>query len=183
MSALRSTEPRGRLVAKPATVAAARQRGLVPAAAPVERTSDIDRPIDGVDGDNAVRPSRTPAWRDPDRDRKFSNLLRDLRATCEAFAEPPQPLAVGIRSQIVELVGGQYEEWLIAKLCRWWTGRPDYLRAVAEGGRRINLDGSQAGEVTASQRAYAAQKLDEWQKQKEAQRAHQRVRDQRRSAS
>ena len=138
----------------------------------MERTNDIDRSV-AVDPDRniAVRPPQTPAWREPDRDRKFADLLRDLRATCEAFSEPPRPLAVGIRSQIVELLGDQYEPWLIAKLCRWWTGRPDYLTAVAEGGHRINLDGSQAGEITASQRAYAEQKLDQWQRRKEAERA------------
>lgn len=119
----------------------------------------------------AVRLPQAPVRRDPDRDRKFADLLRVLRATCEAFAEPPRPLAIGIDKQVSALAGGQFERPVIGWVLRWWTGRPDYLQALADGAVRINLDGTPAGESSEKDRASAAHRLAERQQRKENERA------------
>jgi ProQ/FINO family len=167
----------GRLVAGAATIAVAQKRGIAtpPQKAgptevppPSQRQDDIDQPV-AVAGDRAIttaQPSPAPSRRilDPDRHLKFGDLLRGLRATCEAFSEPPRPLAIGIDKQIAELVGDQFERWVIVKVLRWWCARPDYLQALAGGGERIHLDGSSAGEISDRDRAGAEQRLVEWRR-------------------
>ena len=58
---------------------------------------------------------------------------------------------------------------------RYYVQKTDYLRAVLNGGHRVNLDGSIAGEITSAERADAERRLA-WRK------AQQSVRDKRRSA-
>jgi hypothetical protein len=169
-----SSASTGRLVAGAAIIAAAQERGLtmppqnasrtVRAGTP-QRTTDIDQPVAAVSVNTAAQPPQ-PLRRDPDRYLKFSDLLRGLKTTCEAFGEPPRPLAIGIDKQIAELVGDQFARPVIVSVLRWWTGRPDYLRAVIDGTTRFNLDGSPAGEISPTHHAVAEQRLAEWQRRK-----------------
>jgi sRNA-binding protein len=87
----------------------------------------------------------------------LNGLLAALRGCCpEAFCEPPSPLAIGIHTQVIDLVGEGYAKKDIAWVLRWWCSRPDYLGALSRGEPRRNLDGSIAGKPTPQQRDYAA---------------------------
>jgi hypothetical protein len=66
-------------------------------------------------------------------------------------ADNPLPLAIGIHEQLGELIGSDNASGLL----RWWTGWPPYLVAVAAGGKRYHLDGTEAGAITERQREVA----------------------------
>lgn len=95
-----------------------------------------------------------------------------------AFDKPRRPLAVGIREEIraaipVEELPDQKLQQALAS----HTGRITYLQAcLADGARRVHLDGSDAGEVTEDGRRIAGEKLAaiEAQKQAKAQREAER---------
>jgi ProP effector len=59
--------------------------------------------------------------------------------------ERPKPLAIGIDR---ELIAFGMEQEAIGDALRWWTKRPGYFRALAAGGPRYALDGSEAGVVS-----------------------------------
>ena len=55
--------------------------------------------------------------------------------------------ALGVpRSQVIDLL-------------EWWTAQPGYIAAIAAGGMRRNLDGSEAGEIGDEHRAHAEKQL------------------------
>ena len=81
-------------------------------------------------------------------------MLRDL-APAVFDPDTPLPLAIGVDRQIVELGLTSKEA---GDILRWWTLRHEYRAAVARGGRRHNLDGSLAGELTAEHQAEATQR-------------------------
>ncbi len=66
-------------------------------------------------------------------------------------AHRPVPLAIGIHKPLGKLIGVQRAKFLL----EWWTSWPAYVAAVAAGGRRHSLDGSDAGEITEEQRSLA----------------------------
>jgi hypothetical protein len=72
-------------------------------------------------------------------DAEMEALLRDLAP--KAFADPPSPLAIGIYGPLAELLDGEFDGAAIARFLRLWTRRPAYLRAVAAGEMRLDLDG------------------------------------------
>jgi sRNA-binding protein len=79
---------------------------------------------------------------------EHEHLLGLLKAVApEVFRILPVPLAVGIRRQIVELVGNAFSWNDVEAVLRRWTERFDYIEAVAAGGQRFNLDGTVANEV------------------------------------
>jgi hypothetical protein len=130
------------LIAPVAARFAAQKRGLIAAPKP--------RPL----------PEKRPR-RSPDGHHQFNILLSLLGQTCpEAFTEPPMPLAIGIYHQIIEVVADQFEADIIRGVLGWWTSRPDYLQALAQGGYRVGLDGSAAGEVAADHQQHAAERLE-----------------------
>ncbi len=65
--------------------------------------------------------------------------------------DAPLPLVIGIHEQLGELIGVDNARGLL----RWWTGWPPYLAAVAAGGKRYHLDGTEAGAITERQRDVA----------------------------
>ncbi len=73
-----------------------------------------------------------------------------------------KPLAIGIRGEIVR-DNPDIEWFLIAIFIAWYTKRDWYLRALASCSYRVNLDGSQATEVTKEQRIRASQELTKLQ--------------------
>lgn len=66
----------------------------------------------------------------------------------------PVPLAIGINKQICAALTIS-EQHCRAALARW-TSRPSYLHALAAGGARFNLDGSEAGTIAEDHRTGAA---------------------------
>jgi sRNA-binding protein len=80
----------------------------------------------------------------------------------EAFALPVRPLAVGVASIILkaprpeDIFGRQLRVSL-----SFWTNSDSYLQAVANGQRRVHLDGSDADEITDDHKADALKRLAE----------------------
>ena len=90
----------------------------------------------------------------------LTGLERRLRADAPAaFCDPPPPLKIGIDRDIAELLAGEVSKKTLGRFLVRWTGRAGYLRAVAGGGARYDLDGQAAGEVTADQRETAVAAL------------------------
>ena len=70
-----------------------------------------------------------------------------------------RPLALGIKQPLLSLVQPGHYVAALAWL-RGYVARVEYLEAVAaDGSRRFNLDGSDAGEVSPEHRAHALGKL------------------------
>ncbi len=74
------------------------------------------------------------------------------------FGAEVRPLAIGIDVAIAAETG--IATHLLGAALHRWTCRDAYLTAIATGTHRYNLDGSQAAELTAETRAYAAARLD-----------------------
>ena len=67
-----------------------------------------------------------------------------------------RPLAIGIRDQIAERVGDAITPDELSAALRAYTRNPGgYLRAMARGGARIDLEGNPAGMIIAEQAAAA----------------------------
>lgn len=85
-----------------------------------------------------------------------------------AFAPKKIPLAVGIREQIAALHPDTPEKLLKQALASW-CGRASYLYAsLKDGATRVNLDGSDAGEVGDEGRRLAQAKLDKMKEDSQA---------------
>jgi ProP effector len=100
------------------------------------------------------------------RTRKKAARLRvdwrmdDLAQCRERFpalfdADHPVPLAIGIHKQMGKVIGLKRAK----RLMGWWTNWKPYIAAIAAGGVRYNLDGSEAGPVTEAQREHARSAL------------------------
>jgi ProP effector len=72
------------------------------------------------------------------------------------YEQRRQPLAIGIRAQISERVGDATTPDELNAALRAYTRNVGYLRAMARGGVRIDLEGEPAGMITAEQVASAA---------------------------
>jgi hypothetical protein len=110
----------------------------------------------------------TPAQLDPElvarrkeRDERQNALFLKLRAISPALftAIPPPPMAIGMHNQILERLGCDVKD-LRAVLSRW-SRSPRYLKALASGVMRVNLDGSEAGKPTRTERDRAVERLAE----------------------
>jgi len=102
------------------------------------------------------------------RQQQTRDILALLRARWPALFTTPVPLATGIARAIRAEVG--YVEVPTAGLGRalhYWTNAPGYLTAVAAGGVRRNLDGTEAGAPDEAQRRFAVETM----KQRAAQQA------------
>ena len=58
------------------------------------------------------------------------------------FKYPPVPLAMGSGLKLRELLGAEFKPAEIRTFLQAWTSGPRYLKAVARGEMRHNLDGS-----------------------------------------
>ena len=58
-----------------------------------------------------------------------------------AFCEPPMPLDIGIKYELRCVTSTMISKRQLDRVLAWWTGRPEYLRALVAGERRRNLDG------------------------------------------
>jgi sRNA-binding protein len=79
-----------------------------------------------------------------------------------AFTDPPRPLAIGTGAAIGRAHPAETSGKDIGRALAFWAGSDSYLEAIAAAGsRRINLDGSDAGEVEESHRVHARIRLAE----------------------
>lgn len=69
----------------------------------------------------------------------LDTLLRDLAP--KVFCSPPKPLAIGIHHELIELLAGDVEALTIGRFLGRWVRHVDYLRAVAAGEMRVDLNG------------------------------------------
>lgn len=67
-----------------------------------------------------------------------------------------KPLAVGIEQELVKELP-QYDPQIINRVLSNHCRRPKYIKAVARGGRRFNLNNRFQGEVTPEEQEYALQ--------------------------
>jgi sRNA-binding protein len=93
------------------------------------------------------------------RVRHFVELTPRLRELAPAaFCTPPRPLALGITDELHPLVAGASRS-AISHAVSLWCGRTIYLEALANGGARIALDGTECGQVSDEHRDSAKQRL------------------------
>jgi ProQ/FINO family len=136
MSEATLTPPRHTLTASPAMLAAAQRR----------------RAAVAVEAPKADRKPRSRGRRTYDP--AIDAMLRERWPV--AFCVPRVPLAVGVREQILDVIGAEVAAKALGLFLAWWTQRSDYLDAVCHGEARRNLDGSPAGEPDEAQRRQAA---------------------------
>lgn len=89
---------------------------------------------------------------------------KELDASLNAFAmwRDRKPLALNFERQIFQHVGKHHlsaSKRVVMKLLEWHTANRFYLQAVGAGGRRFNLDGSEAEIIQDHEIAYALNKL------------------------
>ena len=78
----------------------------------------------------------------------------------KVFKYPPVPLAMGSGLKLRELLGAEFKPGEIRGFLQAWTSGPRYLKAVARGEMRHNLDGSRAGLPAPEHRADALKRLN-----------------------
>jgi len=87
-------------------------------------------------------------------------LLAEAFPKCFAvYEQRRQPLKVGIYADLVALLDGAVAPAELSTGLRWYCGAAGYLRAIAAGHPRIDLDGTAVGVVTPEQAAAAKQML------------------------
>lgn len=97
-------------------------------------------------------------------------LLKDLQTRYEVFRNY-SPLAIGIDKQLFAALPDVSRKSLRAAM-RSHTMSTRYLKEMEKAPHRLNLDGTQAGEVTDENRQHAAEQLRErFKKQGEQRRA------------
>ena len=95
----------------------------------------------------------------PQQPRPPNPVLTTLKATFAVFRDA-QPLAIGIHKAIKARLPDIGEGALRVAL-KSHTASTKYLKAVANGRQRFDLDGQQAGEITDEQREQALTTLKE----------------------
>lgn len=86
-------------------------------------------------------------------------LLAQLQAHAPALFDPanPKPLAVGIGPKLRAALSLSHRQ--THGVLAWWTRQRAYQVALAAGGARYGLDGSQDGEISADEQATAQARL------------------------
>ncbi len=87
-----------------------------------------------------------------------------LEATLRGLAplvvtDPPVPLAIGIHRDIAALLTGEADKATISRFLRRWTRRVEYVRLVAAGTVRRDLDGRPTSEPSRAECESAAEWL------------------------
>jgi len=104
----------------------------------------------------AARRSPRPPW--------VEAILTDWRKEWPAVFTKPVPLAVGISGQIKAAARANdktYDRKALGMSIHLWTMQSAYLRALARGEMRRNLDGSEAGVPDEAAQQEAQKLLDE----------------------
>jgi hypothetical protein len=89
---------------------------------------------------------------------------KELDASLNAFPmwRDRKPLALNFERQVFQHVGKHHlsaSKRVVMKLLEWHTANRFYLQAVTEGGKRFNLDGSEADTIQDHEIAHALNKL------------------------
>ncbi|NHC06504.1 ProQ/FINO family protein [Azonexus fungiphilus] len=112
--------------------------------------------------------SATPVANDKPVD--VRSLLKDLQSRFDVFRNY-SPLAIGIDKQLFAALP-EVSKKSVRLAMRSHTMATRYLREMEKATHRLNLDGSQAGEVTDENRQHAAELLKErFKKQAEQRKA------------
>ena len=121
-----------------------------------------------TDADTEARPPRPtakqPAARRPPWPPVVETTLADWRTRWPQAFTKPVPLAVGFSGHIKAALradGTGYDRKTLGMAIQQWTLQGAYLRAVARGEMRRNLDGSEAGMPDEATRQSAQKLLDE----------------------
>jgi sRNA-binding protein len=92
--------------------------------------------------------------------------------TFPARPDDVRPLAVGIHEQLGKQFPDRSPEQVRRAIAQWRYPRLGaYLRVVARGGPRFDLDGNPSGEVSTSEQENARERLKEWRERRKAQAA------------
>ena len=95
------------------------------------------------------------------RHQQTRDILAMLRARWPALFTTPVPLAVGVmRAVRAELGEGSVPVAGLSRALHYWTNAPGYLAAIAAGGMRRNLDGTEAGVPDEAQRRFAGETME-----------------------
>jgi hypothetical protein len=100
--------------------------------------------------------ARVKAKEAAEREQVAARRVADLALCRERYPrlfdiERPVPLAIHIHRQLGKVLSAKRAKHLL----EWWTDWQSYTAAVAAGGLRYNLDGSEAGEVSERHRGAA----------------------------
>lgn len=125
------------------------------------------RPVLGIKRKPVAQaPAPEPAIPKPNKKQRraafaaANDLLGELvQVHPESFCSPPKPLEIGIFKMLRAAHPGHLYR-VIHKALRLWTLRSEYLACCKEGAPRVDLDGNQAGSVTAAQDKWAANELN-----------------------
>ena len=112
------------------------------------------------------------ATRDPAGVERRNALFMKLRLLSPALfastAYVPPPLAIGIHAQIIAALGAEPRD--VAVILGMWTGKFRYQKGLKQPGAvRRNLDGSEAGPVSESERQVALQRFEKLKAKRRAQ--------------
>jgi len=103
-------------------------------------------------------------------------VLETLLATFPVFRDG-QPLAIGIHKAIRQRLP-EIGEGALRVALKGYTASTKYLKAIANGNQRFDLDGTLAGEITAEQRQQALETLkDRFRKAAERKKGEQEARE------
>ena len=151
--------------AKPAAPKAAKPAKLVP-------TPEQKKPAQVIAEQEAARLARATAIRE-----LTEYLMETYPATFPRPPAAPVPLAIGIHRVILEAVQGRSSYNTLKVFLKRWTDKVWYLKALAAGEPRRNLDGTLSGDPSEAERQVAAKALDalDVQKAKHAARASKRT--------
>jgi ProQ/FINO family len=140
---------------------AARKPPPVPKATPVPERAPVPKPVNPARV--LAKALASVAWAQTQlRAQRSHEVNVWLEATWPAaFAvRPRRPLARGTSAAVINHPDRPPSRKLIKTAVAYHCGRPDYLEALAaDGSRRINLDGTDAGEVTEDERQDARQRM------------------------
>jgi RNA chaperone ProQ/FINO-like protein len=112
--------------------------------------------------DKAAAEARARQQRTEAEERRIATRQANLARLVEMFPvvfdpDAPRPLAIGCNRQLRAALAIPWSQ--VDAVLWWWTRRPEYHAAVAAGGPRYNLDGTEAGVVAEEHRAMARRQI------------------------
>lgn len=175
----------------PRAVEATSSRGQPPPSAPIETRPRTESGVvvirrKGKPTSSVTQPPRGPAATPRRGARKvvkkapppppppalYRVIMKRWPTAFPAHPEAIRPLAVGIHQLVEKQLPDRSPEQIRRAIAQWRYPRLGaYLRAVARGGVRYDLDGNPCGEITESEKENARQRLYEWRAKRKAQAA------------
>ena len=125
----------------------------------------MNRPILTLNG---LRPRTEPVPAPAPVTAKRPHPKKDLTAFAATFAgvdsNNPKPLAIGSHVEVLDQCASKlgWSKKRTRAALAYYTGSPKYLWATVEATHRINLDGTEAQPITEAERAYAKQRIKQF---------------------